>query len=213
MKRTAGLLSFLLCACGTVALADTITFGGSITQPNANPPAGNASLDLINLNDLYSVTLDFAAPIAGTGTYTNFTGVAFNDLTVAASETAFDLSNVSLSIAADSNTSYYDFSLLACLTTGSGCYTGNQLAANFKILAADLNAASAVAQSIPSLTPLDLLEDGGLTDIQGTVTSYSYTAADSNNVPEPAWSFPILLGFAAILTKVMHRIQRPASMD
>jgi hypothetical protein len=69
---------------------------------------------------------------------------------------------------------------LACLTTGSGCPLGNQLDANFSIVAGGLNSQNVAATGM-GLAPLDLLEDDGVTDIHGSVTSYSQTA-----VPEPS---------------------------
>jgi hypothetical protein len=86
---------------------------------------------------------------------------------------------VSLSVLTDGAS--YDLSLLGCLTTGSDCAVGNQLDANFKIAAASLNAQDVVALAFFPITPLDLLEDDGVTDIQGSVTKYSYIGAS----PDP----------------------------
>ena len=52
------------------------------------------------------------------------------------------------------------------------------------------------SQNVPAIGldlphPLDLLEDDGITDIHGTITSYSYTGPVSA-VPEP--SLTVLLG-------------------
>jgi len=184
---------------GNVAFGDSISFGGSIYQPNANPPAANSSLDSIGIGDPYTVALDLTGAISGAGTYTNFTGITFSDSTAGASETAFDLSDTSLTVTNDG--SFFDFSLLGCLTSGSACSQGNQLDAEFKILKTNVNSASAAAQSIPSLTPMDLLEDDGLTDIQGTVTSYSYTAA----TPEPAFGVLVLVPFVLIGGALLRR--------
>lgn len=73
------------------------------------------------------------------------------------------------------------FSVLGCLIDAATCVLGNELDLNFQIPAAQLNQAGVTAQAIPGLLPLDLLEDGGNTDIQGSVTGDSYAA-----VPEPS---------------------------
>jgi len=80
---------------------------------------------------------------------------------------------ISLTVSPDGR--YDDLSLLGCLPTGSGCLTGNQLTANFRISSVSLNSVNVPAEAIPGITPsLDLLEDEGVTGIQGAVTSYSY---------------------------------------
>ena len=191
----AGLALFSL---SEVAVADTITFGGRITQSTLSatgPAVNNPSLNAIQDNDAYTVVLNFNGSINAIGTYTAFTAGMFNDPAAPASESSFG--TISLTIATDSaNSSYDDFSLLGCLTTGNGCTAGNQLAASFMILAADLNSQNAAAQAIPLLTPLDLLEDDGTTDIQGTVATYSYAA--TNGVPEPAEALPISIMMLAL---------------
>ncbi len=194
MRRGVVLL-FLAVFWGSLnpACGDTIRFGGVITQPTANEAFINSSLNAIALNDAYSVYLDFNGSITSTGTYTAFTGVTFSDPTAAAGESGFDLGKVSLTISNDaSNSSYYDLTLLGCLVTGTACDQGNQLAANFEILAADLNVASASAQPSPFLTPMDLLEDDGATDIHGSVTHYSYTMS-AGTVPEPSSGWELML--------------------
>jgi hypothetical protein len=67
---------------------------------------------------------------------------------------------------------------------------GNQLDGNFSIAAAGLNSQNVAATGM-GLAPLDLLEDDGVTDIHGSVTSYSETA-----VPEPS-SLVIMAGVLA----------------
>jgi hypothetical protein len=69
----------------------------------------------------------------------------------------------------------------------------DQLDANFKILSTMLNSQNVAAIGLDQPHPLDLLEDGGATDIQGTITSYSYSGPLSA-VPEP--SPAVLLGCA-----------------
>jgi hypothetical protein len=95
-----------------------------------------------------------------------------------------------LTIIANADNIHDDLSVLACLTTGSGCDQGNQLDANFQVLAADLNSQNALAVGLDQPHPLDLLEDDGVTDIHGNITSYSYTS--QSPVPEP--SYLALLG-------------------
>jgi hypothetical protein len=94
--------------------------------------------------------------------------------------------------------SFADVSLLACLSTGSACDQGNQLDANFQIPAVQLNAKNWTGQAIAGLLPLDLLEDDGATDIQGSVSVVS-------SVPEPAQIW--LLG--AVITGMLWQLQRP----
>ncbi|HEY1242513.1 MAG TPA: PEP-CTERM sorting domain-containing protein [Bryobacteraceae bacterium] len=182
MKRFP-VVALLAGAIVSPALADTITFGGRITQavsdgtgPAENTPALNNILD----NDLYIVTLTFAGSINAPGTY-SLTSLVFDDAAAAASETS--LGPISLTITA--NGGFDDFSLLGCLTTGSGCALGNQLDANFRILATGLNAQNVAASGLDEPHPLDLLEDDGITDIHGSITTYSYTGRGSA-VPEPS---------------------------
>lgn len=183
MKKAGFVFCFLvLCSWRNLATADVVGFTGTIYQPPANTAVNNPSLNTIQLGDASNVSLGFSGSITSTGDYSTFTSVSFEDTTAGVGETSFDLSQISLTIAPDAaNPGYDDLSLLACLTTGSACNEGDQLAAEFAVLATDLNSPSAGAQSIPFLTPLDLLEDDGNTDIQGTVTGYSYSAA-----PEPS---------------------------
>ncbi|MBZ5631996.1 MAG: hypothetical protein LAO55_02605 [Acidobacteriia bacterium] len=152
--------------------------------------------------DSYIVTLGFPTSITGSGAFNPLAGatLAFLDSTASVNENSFGA--VSLTVSADG--SFFDFSLLGCVTTGSGCLVGNQLAVNFKIPTAMLNSQNVAAQSIPALTPLDLLEDDGVTDIQGTVDTYSYAGAVST-VPEP--SSALLLGCALAGLVAVNRMQ------
>jgi hypothetical protein len=165
-----------------VAVADIITFGGTITQstqdgtgPAVNNPGLNNILDL----QAYTVTLGFLGSITVPGTY-NLSSLTFRVPTAPASEISFG--SISLTITA--NGGFDQFSLLGCLTTGGGCFVGNQLDANFQIPAAGLNSQNVAATGLDPPHPLDLLEDDGITDIQGTITTYSNTSA--NAVPEPS---------------------------
>lgn len=183
-----------------VASADIIMFGGAITQSpqdTGNQAQNNPSLNQIQDGDAYTVTLNYNGSIHSPGTYTNFlpptpcsltSPACFNDPAAGATETSF--ASVSLTIIANADNIHDDLSVLACLTTGSGCDQGNQLDANFQILAADLNSQNALAVGLDQPHPLDLLEDDGVTDIHGNITSYSYTS--QSPVPEP--SYLALLG-------------------
>jgi len=182
-------------------LADEVSVSGTITQSTADgtgPAVNNPSLNNIADGDTYTVTLDFAGSITTTGTY-DLTGASlvFSDPAAPATESSFDA--IGLTVAADGASD--DISLLGCLTTGDGCLEGNFLAMNFAIPAGDLNSPDAPASPIPALTPLDLEEDDGVTDIQGGVANYSYT-------PEPS-SLTLfglgLLGLSIIRTRRQHR--------
>jgi len=172
------------------AFADVISFSGTIIQPQdpTEPAANNPTLNNILINQAYTVTLGFLGSITTPGTY-NLTGgsLTFGVPTAPASEASFG----SLSLTITANGGFDDFSFLGCLTTGSGCLFGNQLDANFRILATGLNSQNVAATGLDQPHPLDLLEDDGITDIHGTITSYSYTGRVSA-VPEP--SFAVLLG-------------------
>ena len=184
----------MVLGCANLALGDTITFGGSITQSTSDgtgPAMNNPDLNNILDGDQYVVTLDFAGSITAPGTY-NLAGavLTFVDETASPqiSETSFN--SVSFSVVPDG--SRFDLSMLGCLSTGSGCLLGNELAVNFSIPAAGLNQSNVVAQAIFGLNPpVDLLEDDGVTDIQGSVSSYSYSG-----VPEPS-SLGMLVLFVA----------------
>jgi hypothetical protein len=184
-----------------VALADQITFSGSITQstPDGTGPAVN-NPSLNNISDLqaYTVTLIFAGSITAPGNY-NLTGssLTFSDPAAPATETGFS----SISLAITGNGDFDEFSLLACLATGGGCAAGNQLDANFTILATMLNSQGVAAIGLDQPHPLDVLEDEGTTDIQGSITAYTGPASA---VPEP--SSIMLLG--CVLTALVAANRR-----
>src|SRR5262249_46483815 len=116
-----------LCGSASVAAADVVSFGGTITQPQdpSNPAANNPTLNGINSGDAYTVTLAFSGSITAPGTYGGGT-LTFTDAAAGAIESSFGA--ISLTITA--NGAFDDFSLLGCLTTGSGCPVGNQLDAS-----------------------------------------------------------------------------------
>jgi hypothetical protein len=178
------------------AIADSITFGGIITQSIADgtgPAVNNPALNNILAGDNYLVTLTFAGSITAPGTCPlPGATLQFSDLDASVTEASFN--SVSLSVLTDGAS--YDLSLLGCLTTGSDCAVGNQLDANFKIAAASLNAQDVVALAFFPITPLDLLEDDGVTDIQGSVTKYSYIGASP--IPEPSMLFLLIAAVTAI---------------
>ena len=203
--------------------ADSVTFSGRITQSTQNgtgPAVNNPTLNNILDNDAYSVTLlNFARPVTGLGTFAlNPATLALADATSAAIEASF--ANVSfcsagsglacLTVSADTDGVSDDISLVLCLTTGMfGCIASNQLAADFKIPAASLHSTNAAASPIPSLTPLDLLEDDGTTDIQGSVTSYSYTG--TSPIPEPSLLAPLVLLLAPLVWMSARRVRHPTT--
>ncbi len=116
----------------------------------------------------YTVNLSFAGLINSPGTYDlTGSGALLNFPAAGATENNFDF--ISLTVAQSG--SFNQVSILACLTTGSGCNQGNELDLNFMIPAASLNVMNVAAQNISGLLPLDLLEDDGVTDIQGSVTA------------------------------------------
>ena len=181
------------------ALAETVSIVGVITQSTQDgtgPAVNNPALNSIRDGDSYTLVLTFSGSIATPGTYALDGGtLAFVDSAAPASETAFASfvcaghnSLACLTVTPDGISD--DITILACLTTGSGCLTSNQLDLNFRIPAASLNSQNVAAEAVNGLTPLDLLEDDGATDIQGTVAQYSYTGVSS--VPEPSSIFLFL---------------------
>ena len=83
---------------------------------------------------------------------------------------------------------------------------GNQLDASFRIPSASLNSLNVAAPGLDPPHPLDLLEDDGITDIHGSITSYSYTGSASV-VPGPA-SLAMLSGGLAVLLAAKRSISK-----
>ena len=161
----------------------------------------NNVLDL----DAYLVTLIFPGSINAPGTY-DLTGssLTFSDPAAPATETSFG----SISLTITLNGGFDEFSLLGCLTTGSGCFVGNQLDADPKIPGrALLNSQSVAAIGLDPPHPLDLLEDDGITDIQGTITTYSYTGPASS-VPEPSLAGLLGCGLAGLIAANRMQIKK-----
>jgi hypothetical protein len=187
---------FLILLLARVSFAGIIS-GGLISQSTSDgtgPAVNNLSLNNIHDGDAYQLTLNSLNSIVSPGLYnTPDLTLGFVDLTAGVRETAF--SSVSLSIVTDG--SFFDISVLGCLSTGSGCNVGNELDANFRIANTDLQSVGAAAFLIPALNPsLDLLEDDGVTDIQGSVTSFA-----NASVPEPSLIGLVALGFAALIIR------------
>jgi hypothetical protein len=184
------LAAFILFGGLHTCLAGTIVLTGQITQSvqdGTGPAVNNPSLN--NIVDLEAYTLTLVFPLSP-GTY-NLTGSTARFSVPAAPASEMSFGAISLTISA--NGPFDDFSLLACLTTGSGCAFGNQLNANFEILASMISSQNVMTTGLDQPHPLDLLEDDGITDIQGSITSYS-------SVPEPAFTGVLgcaLLGFLA----------------
>jgi PEP-CTERM motif len=187
--------------------ADTIYVSGTITQDLADSGGvaiNNPSLNNINDGDSFTVTLAFLGSITGPQ-MTNLTSAVFVDNTAAASEDGFISAEVNIIAAAPED----QFEVLGCLLDPVSCTQGNELDLNFQIAATGLNQFGVGAEDIPDLSPsLDLLEDGGNSEIQGAVNSYSYQAAAAP-VPEPSTFGLLLIAMAAV--GVRGRISRKIS--
>jgi hypothetical protein len=186
-----------------LACGDTITFSGLITQSTSDgtgPAVNNPSLNNIGDGDNFLVTFTFTGSITGSGTSSPpGATLIFLDSTASVRETEF---GGSTSVSVVSARASYDLSVFGCLNTGNdGCLGGNFLSANFQIPMSGLNSASVTAEIVPNLyPPMDLEEDDGTTDIQGSLNNYSYSQA-----PEP--SSAALLSFAA--TALVSPSERP----
>jgi len=183
-----------------ISSADQILFTGTITQSvfdGTGAASNNPSLNLIQTGQTYTVTLDFADSIDVPGAFTIAT-TSFAVPSAPAIESGF--STGTLTVTADG--ANYDVSLLACLTSGSNCAVGNQLNANFRILAASLTSVNAPATGLDPPHPLDLLEDDGVTDLQGTIANYSYIGGSS--IPEPG---SVLL-VSSVVAVILFQLER-----
>lgn len=209
-SKWAGIACAILAISATVnrASADSITLDGSITQSTfdgTGPAANNSSLNNIADGDAYSVTIDFLGSLTSAGhDPLSLVTMSFNDPAAGASETSFN--SASVTVSADG--SLFDISILGCLSTGSGCVFGNQLDANFSIPMAGLNAHGIAAAAIAGLVPsMNLLEDDGITGIQGSIAGYDYSGSVVASTPEP--SELALLG-AALAGIILTRRERGA---
>ena len=211
MNRITGATALLLVAgLAHTATAGVIGLSGSITQSTQDgtgPATNNSSLNGIADGDSWHATLTFDGSILAPGTYNSLTNasLSFSDSAAGASELSFGL--ISLTI---SETFGLDqFSLFGCLTTGSACAAGNQLSATFEILAANLNSPDTPAIGLDQPHPLDLLEDDGTTDIQGSITHYSYTNPAAS-APEPSALALLGCGLALLSAGCRKRLHRNA---
>jgi hypothetical protein len=178
------LLFSLSCLTGIASLrADTVTITGNINQAiedGTGPAVNNPSLNSIHDGAAYTVNLSFTGSITSPGTFNlNGLSILFGVPSAGSTQNSFD--SASLTVAQSG--AFDQVSILACLTTGSACNQGNELDLNFSVLPTNLNVQNAAAQEIAGLLPLDLLEDDGVTDIHGSVNTYSYIGASP--VPEP----------------------------
>jgi len=194
-----------LCAVESPARADIVQVTGTITQDltDSGATAGsNPALEAIKDGDLYSVQLTFNGPILAPGVF-SLTSVQFKDLTHPVVENAFISGSMTITQSSGVDT----FSALGCLIDAVTCLAGNQLDLNFEIPSSGLNMTGVAASAVPGIFPsMDLLEDGGSSDIHGTVTSYGLVAA----APEPP-ARPILVAAAAcILWRALRMKQRPS---
>jgi hypothetical protein len=190
-------IAFLSGCMETLGVAETITFSGLITQSTQDgtgPAMNNPSLNDIQDLQAYSVTISFLNPITAPGMY-DLSGSSMMFSVPAAPAAEISFGSIILAVSADG--AFDDISLLACLTTGSDCAVGNQLTANFQILATALNLQNVTATGLDQPHPLDLLEDDGVTDIHGTISSYSYTS--TSPVPEPSTLLLFTLGAAGLV--------------
>jgi hypothetical protein len=193
MKRTLLMLA-VLCLAGSHLSADSITVSGLITQSTMSgtgPAISNPSLNNIQNLQPYTLMLQSSSTITGPGTY-NLTGSSLSFMVPAAPSSENRFGAISLTIL--SNGSFLDFSLFACLQDAS-CFVGNSLSASFRIPVSGLSGTGVPAIGLDQPHPLQLLEDDGVTDLHGSITSYSAVSS----VPEPSSLLllaPVLLGVA-----------------
>ncbi len=192
-----------LAFCG-LAQGGSIILTGSITQSTADtgvPATQNLSLNNIADGDAYTAQLSFNAGINMPGTF-SLTSLSFIDSTAGATETAF----ISGSLTITQVGAIDQFDVLGCL---ADCALGNQFALEFSIPALQLNS-SVAASAIPALLPMDLLEDDGSTDIQGSVQQFTYQGPVSAK-PEPG---VLCLVGVSLLTigAVRRKLRTPVSL-
>jgi hypothetical protein len=192
---------FLMAPLG-VLRADTITVTGAVTQSTEDgtgPAINNPSLNTILDGDAFTVILSFDGSINAPGVF-GLTGlnIIFRGAFADAVERNFDSGLLTVT----QTSGFDDFSLFGCLTTGSGCNQGNELDLNFIIPSGQFGGQSVVAEGVPDLLPMELLEDDGATDIHGSITSYSNASA----TPEPGSA--LLTGAGLMALSVIMRYRR-----
>ena len=185
--------------------ADTITVAGLIqqsTEDGTGPAVNNPTLNLLRDGDLFTILLSFAGAFDAPGVYSlTAADLVFSTPALPNLEADFDSATLIIARSGASDV----ISILACLTTGSGCDTGNELDLNFMVPAADFHGHNVATAQVPGVLPLDLLEDDGVTDIHGSIDQFS----SSTSTPEPT-SF-LLAGSALITVGLlgMKRRNRP----
>jgi hypothetical protein len=170
---------FMVVGMTAPAEASFVSVSGTVTQGSGGAAVANPGLNSIMVGDSYTVMLDFNGDILSPGSY-SLTSIFFSDAAAGASESAFISGGLTITQVGASD----QFNVLGCLIDAATCVLGNELNLNFQIPAAQLNLFGVTAQPIPSLQPLDLLEESGSTEIQGLLSMYSYTA--TSETPEPS---------------------------
>jgi len=211
VKSLIGIIALILCAgVSHVSYADTIVISGYITQSSQDgtgPAVNNASLNNIADGDSWQLSLLFDGAILAPGTYSNLTNssLTLSDPSAGASENDFDFTSLTISQVGG----FDQFSLFGCLNTGGGCFAGNDISASFQIASFALNSQNVAATGLDQPHPLDLLEDDGTTDIQGSITGYSYTStAAIPQTPEPSSVSFLSEGIALFCAASWGRLRR-----
>jgi len=218
-RRRAGASGFLLlaalCSVGNVVRAGAITLTGAITQDLADSletASANPSLNNVADGDAYSVVLNFSGTISGPVAAFALSSIQFTDMTNSASENAFISGSLTMTQASGVDT----FSVLGCLIDPSTCPLGNELDLNFEIPSTGLTQTGVTASIVPGLIPsMDLFEDSGNSEIQGSITGYSQSGA-APGVPEPSTVSLLMFGAAFLAMRLLRsprKIQsRPISL-
>lgn len=207
------LWGFCLVFGGAVSgFPSTLDFGGTIIQSTADgtgPATSNPGLNNIQDGQAYTVSLIFPGAITGPGTY-HATSAIFTVAAAPATETSF--ATITLTVMPDG--AFLDFSLLACLTSGGGCASGNELDANFQIPATSIGLSGVTATGLDQPHPLDLLEDMDTdtpVDIHGTIGQYSCEGCSSTAAPEPislVTAGGAILGLLAVVSRGSRHARR-----
>ena len=196
-KRGAWLIIAVLSAFASHGFAGVITINGVITQAvsdGTGPAVNNPALNNILDGDAFTVTLTFPGSITGVSPtpYDLSSGLLqFLDTTQGVGEANFALISLSVTTAGPN---LDNLSLLGCLA-GTDC-SADFLTVNFQIQDSALHSSNVAVTPLDQPHPLDLLEDGGTTDIHGVTTIYSYTST-ATAAPEPATVFLLASAVAA----------------
>jgi len=186
--------------------ADVIRFGGTIdqsVQDGTGPAINNPALNDILDGAEFTVDIGFQGSIAAPGTYQLMSAI-FHVASAGFAESDFDSASLTVvPFAAGLD----ELSVFACLSSGSGCNQGNELAINLLVPATQLNSADALAFADSPLLPFDLLEDDGATDIHGSITQYSYTPPAGTPEPTTLCEFGTALA-AVVFVRLRRRTVR-----